>query len=569
MKSLYLRIYVTVVVVLLAFAIGSAWLFQGRIEQERGTFEQAASERLVAMAVLVQRALPAASAPAGEQADSVEDWGQRLRMALALEDAKGRRIGASPLFERREDLPGTRVLRVPLDDGRHLLFLRLARPPAASGPLGGPGPFGPEDRGSGPRREDGRFAQNPQGGQEPLGRPNAQNSPSAQNAQNAQNAQSSPSTQAGDRRGDNAASDARDPSGNAGRDPRDVGRDPSRDGGDPQARRDRAGRHEPRPEIEAMRERMLERLEQQRREEAANSWFPGWMPRPSGEALAVLLAVLFLAVAGGAYPVVRRLTRRLESLKSGVEQFGGGDLSFRVLDNGKDEVAALAGSFNLAAEKIENLMRSQKSLLANASHELRSPLARLKMAFAMLDEASPAQRFRLQQEINTNIGELDALVEEVLLASRLEGGAQALRPESVDLLAIAAEEAARVSAEVDAEPGIEHVPLRGDDRLLRRALRNLLENARRYGGPQIEVKLRRAGATHVEVQVCDRGPGVPDAMRERIFEAFFRLPGHAEVSGGVGLGLNLVKQIALAHDGSVRCEAREGGGSVFTLSLPT
>lgn len=336
----------------------------------------------------------------------------------------------------------------------------------------------------------------------------------------------------------------------------------------PTGRRDRSARHEPRPEVEAMRERMLERLEQQRREEAASSWFPGWMPRPSGEALAVLLGVLFLAVAGGAYPVVRRLTRRLESLKSGVEQFGGGDLSFRVQDHGKDEVAALAGSFNLAAEKIENLMRSQKSLLANASHELRSPLARLKMAFAMLDEASPAQRFRLQQEIHTNIAELDALVEEVLLASRLEGGAQALRPENVDLLAIAAEEAARVSAEVDAEAGIEHLPLRGDDRLLRRALRNLLENARRYGGPQIEVRLRREGPTQVEVQVCDRGPGVPEAMRERIFEAFFRLPGHAEVSGGVGLGLNLVKQIALAHEGAVRCEAREGGGSIFTLTLP-
>ena len=86
MKALYLRIYITVVVVLLAFALGSAWLFQGRIEQERGTFEQAASERLVALAVLVQRALPPVTASTDEQADAVEDWGQRLRMALALED---------------------------------------------------------------------------------------------------------------------------------------------------------------------------------------------------------------------------------------------------------------------------------------------------------------------------------------------------------------------------------------------------------------------------------------------------------------------------------------------------
>ncbi|OWQ90088.1 hypothetical protein CDN98_00545 [Roseateles terrae] len=313
---------------------------------------------------------------------------------------------------------------------------------------------------------------------------------------------------------------------------------------------------------------MMERLEQERRAENAGSWFPGWIPRPSGEALASLLVVLFLAVAGGAYPVVRRLTRRLEILKSGMEQFGGGDLSQRVHDHGKDEIAALAGSFNRAAEKIQTLVSSHKSLLANASHELRSPLARLKMAFAMLDEASPPQRFRLQQEINTNIAELDALVEEVLLASRLEGGAQSLRIEPVDLLGIAAEEAARTGAEVEAESGLEQLQLRGDDRLLRRALRNLLENARRYGGPQVEVKLRRAGAQHVEVQVCDRGPGVPESQRERIFEAFYRMPGHAEVSGGVGLGLNLVKQIAVAHSGTVRCEGREGGGSCFAIRLP-
>nr|WP_297532800.1 ATP-binding protein [uncultured Roseateles sp.] len=502
MKALYLRIYITVVVVLLAFALGSAWLFQGRIEQERGTFEQAASERLVALAVLVQRALPPVTASTDEQADAVEDWGQRLRMALALEDSRGRRIGASPLFERREDLPGSRVQRVPLDDGRHLLFLRLARPPGASGPIG-------QDK----LEADARAASGPHRIQRER-------------------------------------------------------RDPFVDGPPPSDARG-AVRREPRPEVEQMRQRMLDRLEQQRREDAANgSWLPGWIPRPSGEALAVLLAMLFVAVAVGAYPVVRRLTRRLESLKSGVEQFGAGDLSFRVQDNGKDEVAALATSFNLAAERIEALLRSQKSLLANASHELRSPLARLKMAFSMLDDASPAQRARLGQEINTNIVELDALVEEVLLASRLEGGAQSLRLEPVDLLAIAAESAALGDAELEIEDGIERLPLNGDDRLLRRALRNLLENARRYGGPVVELKVRRAGQDRVELQVCDRGPGVPEPMRERIFEAFFRLPGHAEVSGGVGLGLSLVKQIATAHQGTVRCDAREGGGSCFVITLP-
>jgi signal transduction histidine kinase len=128
---------------------------------------------------------------------------------------------------------------------------------------------------------------------------------------------------------------------------------------------------------------------------------------------------------------------------------------------------------------------------------------------------------------------------------------------------MAAEEAARVDAAVDGTP----TTVLGEDRLLRRALRNLLENARRYGGNEVEVSVE-SNADRAVVRVSDRGPGVPESMRERIFESFFRLPGHAEQAGGVGLGLSLVKQIAQRHGGSVRCEGREGGGSCFVLSVP-
>jgi len=292
---------------------------------------------------------------------------------------------------------------------------------------------------------------------------------------------------------------------------------------------------------------------------------PGNLPRGAG--LAIVLVVLFIAIAAGAYPVVRRLTRRLESLKQGVEQFGAGQLSHRVEVSGNDEVAAVASSFNVAAQRVEALVQSHRSLLANASHELRSPLARMKMAVSMLDGAAPAQRDKLKAEIDRNVGELDALVEEVLLASRLDGAQDPLHRDRVDLLAVAAEEAARVDATVDAEG---QTMIDGDERLLRRALRNLLENARRYGGGVITVLLRPAAASAGEttIQVCDRGAGVPAEMRERIFEPFFRLPGHAEQAGGVGLGLSLVKQIAERHGGSVRCEPREGGGTCFRITLP-
>jgi two-component system sensor histidine kinase RstB len=187
----------------------------------------------------------------------------------------------------------------------------------------------------------------------------------------------------------------------------------------------------------------------------------------------------------------------------------------------------------------------------------------MKMAIAMLPQAEGAQRDALRREVEANIAELDALVEEVLLASRLDAGAWALKREPVELLGLAAEEAARVDAQVSGEP----ISVSGDERLLRRALRNLLENARRYGAGAIDAIVER-DARAVRLRVCDRGPGVPEAFRERIFEAFFRLPGHAEREGGVGLGLSLVKQIAERHGGSARCEPRDGGGTCFVITLP-
>ncbi|MEP6505526.1 MAG: HAMP domain-containing sensor histidine kinase, partial [Betaproteobacteria bacterium] len=254
------------------------------------------------------------------------------------------------------------------------------------------------------------------------------------------------------------------------------------------------------------------------------------------------------------------------TLKRGVEAFGQGALDRRVPVEGRDEVATLANSFNLAAERIEALVRSHKSLLANASHELRSPLARLKMATSLLSDAAPDESARehLRSEINTDIAELDGLVDEVLLASRLEAAPQPEQLERVDLLALAVEEGARVDASVDGPTA----NVTGGERLLRRALRNLLENARRYGGGEIHVQVNDKAAGGVEIRVSDNGPGVPDADRERIFEPFFRLPGHAERAGGVGLGLALVRQIVERHHGRIRCVKPPDGGGCFVIDLP-
>jgi signal transduction histidine kinase len=278
--------------------------------------------------------------------------------------------------------------------------------------------------------------------------------------------------------------------------------------------------------------------------------------------LVLTLGLLAVAVAVGAYPVVRRATRRLERLQASVEALGAGDFAARVQVEGRDEVATLATSFNRSAERIEQLVSAHKTLLANASHELRSPLARIRMAVEMLKtDARPA----LRAELERDIAELDVLVDEILLASRLDAGPALDAREDVDLLALAAEECARVEATLDGEP----VTLRGEPRLLRRLVRNLLENARRYGaGSAIEVRVGRTADGGAELRVCDRGPGVPEAERERIFEPFYRPAGAREREGGVGLGLALVRQIARRHGGDAKCLARDGGGSCFAVLLP-
>ena len=266
-------------------------------------------------------------------------------------------------------------------------------------------------------------------------------------------------------------------------------------------------------------------------------------------------------MAVGAYPVVRRTTRRLERLQTSVEALGAGDLATRVKIEGRDEIAALATSFNRSAERIEGLVGAHKSLLANASHELRSPLARIRMAIEMLEAgAKPG----LKRELERDIAELDTLVDEILVASRLDAVAALEVREDVDLLALAAEECARFDAALDGKP----VSIRGDPRLLRRLIRNLLENARRYGGgTPIDVGVTNSNGEAL-VRVCDRGPGVPEAERERIFEPFYRPAGAREREGGVGLGLALVRQIARKHGGVARCLPRAGGGSCFEVLLP-
>lgn len=281
-----------------------------------------------------------------------------------------------------------------------------------------------------------------------------------------------------------------------------------------------------------------------------------------GGAWIFALALLAAALAIGAYPVARRITRRVERLQSQVEALGAGDLAARVQVQGNDEVAELAASFNRAAGRIERLVGAHRALLVSVSHELRTPLSRLRMALALLEQED---RPDLKVQVERNIAELDELIGELLLASRLDAIAGLEHTDDVDLLALLAEEASRTGAEVAGDP----VTIRGDPRLVRRLVRNLLENARRHapGAPAEAVIHARPGGGAV-LRVADRGAGVPESERERIFEPFYRLRVFGRPEGGTGLGLALVRQIARHHGGDARCLPRDGGGTAFEVHLP-
>lgn len=266
-----------------------------------------------------------------------------------------------------------------------------------------------------------------------------------------------------------------------------------------------------------------------------------------------------LLIAVLCYPVVRRVTRRLERLQTSVEALGSGDLTARVRVEGSDEVARLAQSFNSAAAQIEQLVGAHKLLLANVSHELRTPLSRLRLTAELLKEVADPKR---KADLEKDVTEIDALIEQILLSSRLDAVRELDVREDVDLLALAAEEGARCEeSDITGEPVI----VRGDPTLLRRMIRNLIENAKLHGSPPVEVRVRREG-DRATLTVSDGGDGIPAGERERVFAPFYRLRGTR--SQGSGLGLALVRQIARQHGGEAGAASLATRPSTIEVTIP-
>ena len=276
---------------------------------------------------------------------------------------------------------------------------------------------------------------------------------------------------------------------------------------------------------------------------------------------------LAILMALGLYPLSRGITRRIEELSEGARRWGQGDLGHRVPVRGKDEIAGLAARFNQTAAAIETLLAQERQMLATASHELRSPLARIRVALELLAEEPDAnRRGELARKSSEDIAELDALVEELLMAARTQPGVPRRPLTNSDLFDLVASEAEAFSAKV---VGDGPLPYSCEASMLKRMVRNLLVNASLHGnGSPIRAEIRRDDK-HVVIAVEDEGPGVPEAERECIFAPFYRAPGPRPAGDtGLGLGLALVRQIARYHGGDVSYHPRHPTGSRFEVRLP-
>ena len=308
-------------------------------------------------------------------------------------------------------------------------------------------------------------------------------------------------------------------------------------------------------------------------------------PRPRWAALArpALILSLILALVGIASALLaRRISRPVERLIQAVRRLGAGDLAARVPvgeRGGTDEWEELTGSFNEMAERIERLVAGQKELMANVSHELRSPLTRIRVALELLPREGGADA-RLK-DVEADLDELERLIEDVLTATRLEATGvppRLARTDAREVLMDVAERAGgdpRLAAGGVLVAGGPAIELTADRALLRRALWNLVDNAAKYGAPPITLQAERRG-DHVALSVTDQGDGIAPAERERVLVPFYRLdkartPG--EAASGFGLGLTLASRVAQVHHGAITIGPAEtvGGterGCRVTLTLP-
>lgn len=283
--------------------------------------------------------------------------------------------------------------------------------------------------------------------------------------------------------------------------------------------------------------------------------------------LGLLAMVLMLAFSVYVTAPLRRMSRSMDRIAAG-------DLEHRVAVRGRDEGAAMGRSFNAMAERVRGMVVGQKELMAGASHELRSPLARMKLSLELLRERKGgAERL---SDLEADVDEVDALVEELLLASRIDLGSVPLTPEPLDLSELSRDAWSRVARQAAAQQmGLEVRCAEGASRLVAdralasRLLGNLFENAVRHAGSGTVTVSSTRQDERLLIAVADEGPGVGEADLQRLFEPFFRADrSRSRRTGAGGLGLMIVRRAVEAHGGSVQARCASPHGLIVAFDLP-
>lgn len=286
--------------------------------------------------------------------------------------------------------------------------------------------------------------------------------------------------------------------------------------------------------------------------------------------LLFFLLLLLVAIIFTAHVLLRRALRPLRWLQEGVAALSDGNLDVAVPHRTKDEFGALTDAFNHMVGRVREMVRSRDQLLLDVSHELRSPLTRMKVALELLPESEHDEH---KPRLAANVAEMEAMVTELLELERLRQG-RGLRIEQSDLMRVVREVVESCAGQppgVMLAAGPEKLTLAIDPEKVRTVLGNLLENAAKYSladsKPICVSVAEQDNAALVKVE--DDGPGIPEEDITSLFEPFFRVDrSRSRKTGGYGLGLSLCKRIMEAHKGSIAVENRPTRGAAFVLRFP-
>ncbi|MBN1957065.1 MAG: HAMP domain-containing protein [Desulfuromonadales bacterium] len=291
------------------------------------------------------------------------------------------------------------------------------------------------------------------------------------------------------------------------------------------------------------------------------------------------LLILLVVTAGVCFVLARSLTAPITKLREATRSFASGDLSVRIGKRikGKNEISALAHDFDEMATKIESLIGSQKRLLRDISHELRSPLTRLGIALELIrNNANAAARQKALERIELEAERMNTMIGQLLSLTRFETSAENITFENVDLFDLL--ERLVQDANYEAETrhctvlfaSAEHLFVKGSPELLKQAFENVIRNAVKYTADHSEVHVRmRREVDELVIEIVDQGPGVPEETLEKLFDPFYRVADARErETGGTGIGLAIAERSVHLHGGSIAAKNRPDGGLAVKIILP-